>query len=65
MPTTPGNAKVSKHQCNPELAQHIESLRALLKQNYGFDFAFTISGNGHILAASSLTLGIIIANPTA
>lgn len=36
-----------------EVAQAVEQLRSLLQKEYGYDYEFSISGNGQVIAASS------------
>ena len=36
-----------------QVAEVIEQLRSILKDEYGYDYEFSISGNGQVIAASS------------
>lgn len=36
-----------------QIAEVIEQLRSLLKEEYGYDYEFSVSGNGQVIAASS------------
>ena len=45
-----------------EIAKAIENLRTLLTKEYETDFAFSIHGKGHLIAASNLYDGEVVAN---
>ena len=49
----------SKRKCNKEVCAAINNLQAVLLTCYGHDFAYTILGNGFILAASNKKNGIV------
>jgi C4-dicarboxylate-specific signal transduction histidine kinase len=47
---------------NQELANAINAMIALLKQNFGTDYAYTIMGNGFVLAQSNMN-GVVQPTP--
>lgn len=49
------------HPTVPELAVQIERLRASLKGLFGCDYSFSIAAQGHLLAASNIRDGVVLA----
>lgn len=59
-PNNEGRGKIKAGTiCPHEVAATIEDLKFLLQKHYGYDFSFTIVGDGRILAASNNSLGNI------
>lgn len=49
------------HPTTKEIACAIETMRDLLRYEYGSDFSFSVAGNGYTLAASNQRLGELFA----
>lgn len=46
-----------------DIALHVERMRELLKEEYGYDFSFVVLARGRLVAANNAADGIIIATP--
>ena len=52
--------KVKQIKVSPRLAEHIKTLNDLLAIEFKNDYAFTILGTGHVVAASNMVHGVLM-----
>lgn len=50
---------ISSQPVTADLAQRITAMTDALKREFGCDFAFTIMGRGHVIAASNYKDGTV------
>lgn len=52
---------MAQQKVSEELATTIEKMRELLDEEFGCDYAFSVLGRGHMIAASNNRAGKVIA----